>query len=354
MEQIRFTIPEILSLFGVAQCLYIIIYMIFRSGRISRAGLPLAYFSVLAAAFLLDAAQQRLDGVTAYYFYLQWAAWFWGPPLSVLLVVQIVQINRMPDLRHYWVLFLPAAAFLLAAGVAHGIKGCEGFAACEDIRKFLGLGGLVAGAVSLLSLWFKRDMMDGIDDKKTGKERYWLALAIIIANTAFLAATLVSLGVAVEPEKMVLIRTVLGLGFVYLVNTSLFRIYPQAVLVGVVPKTGELSAEEKVIAKKIELLLNQDKVYQEATYARTDLARECGTSEGVVSKVINAHFGKSFPQIINECRVADAKRLLGETEENIKIVAEEVGFNSVASFNRVFRDVAGETPSAYRKKVKMS
>jgi AraC-like DNA-binding protein len=159
----------------------------------------------------------------------------------------------------------------------------------------------------------------------------------------------------VPADDIVLVRTVLGLGFVYIVGTSLFRIYPQAVQVEMksVQQQGvtsaPLSLQERDLALKIEKLMTMDKVYQESTYSRTDLARECNTSETVISRVINEHFGKSLPQLLNEHRIADAKRLLTDTDAPVRVVAEQVGFNSLPSFNRVFKEMTGVAPSQFRK-----
>jgi AraC-like DNA-binding protein len=92
-----------------------------------------------------------------------------------------------------------------------------------------------------------------------------------------------------------------------------------------------------------------EKVYQEPTYSRADLARECSAPESTVSRVINVHFGKSFPQLMNERRIADAKRLLQQTDAPVAKIASEVGFNSLPSFNRVFKDMTGDSPSSFRK-----
>ena len=54
MDQLRFTIPEMLSLIGVFQCVYILVYVLFRAGNISRVVLPLLYFLVLGVGFFLD------------------------------------------------------------------------------------------------------------------------------------------------------------------------------------------------------------------------------------------------------------------------------------------------------------
>ncbi|MEM6781347.1 MAG: helix-turn-helix transcriptional regulator, partial [Pseudomonadota bacterium] len=65
---------------------------------------------------------------------------------------------------------------------------------------------------------------------------------------------------------------------------------------------------------------------------------------------VNMHFGKSVPNLLNDERVKDAQMLLIETQAAIKIIAQEAGFNSIASFNRVFKDITGSSPSEFRKK----
>ncbi|GJL84520.1 MAG: hypothetical protein DHS20C02_02950 [Micavibrio sp.] len=352
MDKLTFTVPELISLVGVIQCVYILVYILFRSGRLSHAGLPFLYFLVLGTAFFLDLGVAYIEEITPYYEIIQWFLWFSGPPLSVLLVIQVVQITKLPALYHYWVLFLVPAALIASTFLSTTYGVCETSAiySCSSLREWLIVSGLVAGAVSLLVIWAQRGLFDVLFVQKTGKDRYWLILALIFVNIFFLGAMFLSLTPAISPTDIGLIRSILGLGFVYLVTTSLFRIYPQAVRV--VPSGDRddiLSNKELDVALQIEKLMELDKVYHETGYSRTDLARELDESETAISKIVNLHFGKSFPQLVNERRVADAKRLLAETDASIKVVAEEVGFNSLASFNRVFKDLAGEAPSAYRK-----
>lgn len=339
MDQLLFTIPEILSLIGVTQCVYLLVYILLRAGWLSRAGLPLLYFLVLGLAFLSDFAAGHLDSVIPHYDYIRWFAWFYGPPLSVLLVVQVAQITKVPGLRDYWVLLLPPVAFASAMALAHEE---------QDRAAWLVVCGLVAGAISLLAIWSKSGLFDSLKDQKAGRERFWLIVTLIVVNIFFLATALASLSPGVSSENIMLIRTVLGLGFAYIASTSLLRIYPQAVQLSTA-RDDSLSAHEKELAIKIENLLKLDKVYQEPTYSRADLARECSISESVLSKVINTHFRKSFPQLMNEHRIEDAKRLLKETDMPVRAICEDVGFNSLPSFNRVFKDITGEAPSAYRK-----
>ena len=73
-----------------------------------------------------------------------------------------------------------------------------------------------------------------------------------------------------------------------------------------------------------------------------------------LSRLINAHYKKNFPLLLNEYRVEEACQLLRETDAPVNVISMEVGFNSLASFNRVFKDIAGQTASSYRKEHKVS
>lgn len=341
-ENLTFHVPEILSLIGLIQCVYVLVYMAFRAGDLRYALLPGAYFLMLAGAFFLDFSQRFIGEALPAYAAWQWAAWFSGPPLSVLLIIQVAQMTRLPRARDFWVLVLPLVAF---AG-AHALSRLDGAALYEWLVIF----GIVTGGIAMLTVWLQRGMLDVLLQEKEGQARFWLVMTLLLMNGAFLATMLVSLGPWLTAGQTTMIRTILGLGLVYLSGTSLFRIYPQSIKLALRAQraVAELSHEDKVLAQKIERLLDMDKVYQEPTYSRSDLARELNVAETAVSRVINIYFGKSFPQVLNERRITDAQRLLRETAAPVKQVAEDVGFNSMATFNRVFREATGKTPTEFR------
>jgi len=62
---------------------------------------------------------------------------------------------------------------------------------------------------------------------------------------------------------------------------------------------------------------------------------------------------KSFYDYINHYRVEEARQLLidpGKAGYKISSIAYDAGFNSVSTFNEVFRKFTGLTPSQFRKK----
>ncbi len=352
MNNIFFTVPEVVSLVGVFQCVYLLVYVSFRAGNVIRVLLPILYFFVLGFAFFIDLARGFISDITPYYEIISWASWTFGIPLSVLLVLQMSHITKLPSLINWSILLVVPFAFIFSfATVSYISPTCEGVIVnCGDFVSLLDISGLVAGAISLLAIWGHRNIFQDVRNQKAGQERYWLILSLIIINICFLSLTVFHTSGYSHDINTGLLRSILGLAFVYLISTSLFRIYPNALFETDKKKRSDvLSNEDEEVVKKINDLLVLDKIYHEASYSRSDLAREIGVPEAILSRIINVHFKKSFPQLLNEYRVEDAKRLLLDTDESIKIIANEVGFNSLPSFNRAFKEFAGQSPSDYRK-----
>ena len=203
--------------------------------------------------------------------------------------------------------------------------------------------------------WFcgvGRDWLDDVTKHKNGKERFWIIISLIVLNIGMILNSLLNLNGAVTVADSELIRVIIGISFVYIVSTSLFRIYPHAVFIA--PKKakaeGSLSEAEIKLALKIEDLINRDKIYQEPSYGRSDMARELSITESNLSKIVNFYFDKSVPQLLNGLRVQEAKALLKQTDADITVISGESGFNSIATFNRVFKEIEGVSPSEYREK----
>jgi AraC-like DNA-binding protein len=62
----------------------------------------------------------------------------------------------------------------------------------------------------------------------------------------------------------------------------------------------------------------------------------------------------SFTSYLGRVRVEKAKQLLLNPHARISEVAYEVGFQSLTHFNRVFRKLTGESPSAYRASLNLA
>lgn len=349
MNIVEITLWELVALLGLAQSLWLIVYMALRSGRIKNASLALACFICLSLAFLADFGARYLSEITLYPL-MQDFLWQLLPVLSVLLAIQIAMVDKFPPRNYFFILLLPLLTVVLSVGVFEATADCKKFEICDvpQMREIMAVCGILAGGIGLLCLWLQRSLLTNlVQDKVSKSDRYWAIIAFVIMNCALMCLTLASLSGFVDSGQFLLIRDILGCGLVYIASTSLFRIYPQTLKVA--PKIpSEFNQEEVNLLKKLDELLSLDKVYQEPSYGRVELARELGASETTVSRIVNMHFGKSVPQLLNEKRVAEACLLLRQTAAPVSVIAGQVGFNSVPSFNRVFKESVGVSPSEYR------
>jgi AraC-like DNA-binding protein/ligand-binding sensor protein len=81
-----------------------------------------------------------------------------------------------------------------------------------------------------------------------------------------------------------------------------------------------------------------------------DVAKAACTSTFYICKLFKRHTGLNITEYVSRLRVEKARELLQNPQLRISEIAYEVGFQSLTHFNRVFRALAGESPSEYREK----
>jgi transcriptional regulator GlxA family with amidase domain len=91
-----------------------------------------------------------------------------------------------------------------------------------------------------------------------------------------------------------------------------------------------------------------DRTYAEALDVPL-LARIACVSEAHFIRTFKTTFGETPHRYLQRRRVERAMFLLGQGGREVTDICLEVGFMSLGSFSRTFRDVVGESPSSYRK-----
>ncbi len=79
------------------------------------------------------------------------------------------------------------------------------------------------------------------------------------------------------------------------------------------------------------------------------VARPLGRSVTHVASVVRKETGRTVGQWILEYRMAEARRRLRGTDEQVEVIAERVGYADVTHFIRLFRRTHGVTPAAWRR-----
>lgn len=112
-------------------------------------------------------------------------------------------------------------------------------------------------------------------------------------------------------------------------------------------------AEDPALSKLNELLvlyMEKEKPFLNPELYLPDLADSMEIPRNQLSLVINKLHNKNFYEFINQYRINEVKRLMKDpNNKHFKLIslAYDAGFNSKASFNRIFKQMTDMTPSQF-------
>ena len=114
---------------------------------------------------------------------------------------------------------------------------------------------------------------------------------------------------------------------------------------------GEESETDKILEPLLNLM-KKEKPFLDPELNIITLSAKLNMHPHKLSKLINSHLQKNFFDFVNQYRVEEFKALALEPDHkqySILAIAYDAGFNSKASFNRIFKNITGHTPSQYIK-----
>jgi len=113
-------------------------------------------------------------------------------------------------------------------------------------------------------------------------------------------------------------------------------------------------AESDRIKSLLLILVEKEKPFLDPLLSLESLADQLQVQRHHLSQVINERLNKNFFDFVNYYRVETAKDYLldkAKSHFTIASIAYESGFNSVSSFNMVFKKYTNQTPSQYKKEI---
>jgi AraC-like DNA-binding protein len=106
--------------------------------------------------------------------------------------------------------------------------------------------------------------------------------------------------------------------------------------------------------QQLKMLMENEKIYLDPSLKLETLASRLNLPEKVVSSLLNQYLHKNFNDFVNEYRVEEAKIKLADPDLvrfTIASIAYDCGFNSLATFQRCFKQFTNITPSKYQSKI---
>lgn len=142
-----------------------------------------------------------------------------------------------------------------------------------------------------------------------------------------------------------------------------FGLGHSSVFEGMDSRNGSTSKNEfpkdKIKDEQIKYLtdfMENEKPYLVPALTLEKLAGQLKMQPRMLSHLINRHFSCNFFEFINSYRVDESKRLLADPAsegKNMLDIMYDVGFNSKATFNTLFKKKVGMTPTEFRKQALM-
>lgn len=108
--------------------------------------------------------------------------------------------------------------------------------------------------------------------------------------------------------------------------------------------------EKKFSTRKEKVLHSFEALHVDTGVTISLLAKHAGVSEYHIRTILKDEFSCTFSEYLKIVRIEEAKRLLRESDLDIKEIAHEVGFSHASSFARAFKEIEKVSPSQYRDK----
>ena len=113
----------------------------------------------------------------------------------------------------------------------------------------------------------------------------------------------------------------------------------------------------KRLETKFEQLFTEKLIFKEQNLTLLQISKELNISDKKLSNFINSYLKTTFYDYVNSHRIAHFKKCIqnGQSDQlTLLAIAFDSGFNSKATFNRVFKQKEGITPFQFKKQIEKS
>lgn len=228
----------------------------------------------------------------------------------------------------------------------------------EPVETVLAIALLVAAFIGVVRMVKRYRMF--LDQTQSAAREFdptWLnrlvialsAAIVVFAGLEFIPIFIHPISyVSAFPAQIVLTMIVAWLGFEALIRTQ--TQFPKFSEWANGPaKTAESSEQNwSEQGNILRAVVTEGRWYLEPRISIRQLAERMGSNETYISRALNQGLGMSFNTFINGLRIDHAKQMIVKSDKSLLEIAFDSGFNSKATFNRVFRIHSGTTPTAHK------
>ena len=343
-----FTPNETVQLFVCIQSFMFAFILLTDRGKKQNANRFLAAFLLMLSsqmAFIL--LEKWVGDYEPYIGYLCLFGFAYGPLLygySLQLIHRDLVLNKQQ-----WLHALPLIIVL--------ISGFLGFPLCYRFGSLLYISLLIYVVLSIRQIIQYRKVVRNTRSAIDRINLKWLQWTLIVFTITLLTDIYSHFYEEIEPIPGV---SVVSITLLVLVNGIFYKgVRQPQVFEGISQSDRDLVTEKKVEsgeyekeAKALASFFEQEQAYTNPDLTLAELAAMLELTPRRLSEVINRHFGQNFMDFINTHRIDFAKQRLLKPEDPKETISEVMyasGFNSKSSFNTLFKQKTGKTPSEFKR-----
>ncbi|KAA0993308.1 helix-turn-helix domain-containing protein [Dyadobacter aurulentus] len=327
---------------------------------------PRAGFFLGLILFVLSQELLNAWGIQVRYHQQPGAIRFWNYQSYLVLPLALwffARLTTSPDYnfkKHYWLFFLPIAGEIAFrcfwqtyAGSLHvkraSLLDNPFWFFWTEIMPILGMVGVLWIYAQKLSrfriAW--RKQLDSLSLRQYVR-LYGLFSFMLVLTVLWFAGVILKWPIFTGVNYM-LTACLFGLGYIGYLNPSFFML-PSLHKPKAVDKPEFIQYDDLVELQRLHAAFSQDGLHTRSRLTVEDVAAHLNLPSRYVSYLVNTHCASNFNNFVNGFRVEEVIRKLGDPKEQHKTVlalALEAGFNSKSTFNQVFRQHTGKSPSQY-------
>ncbi|MCB1665640.1 MAG: helix-turn-helix transcriptional regulator [Pseudomonadales bacterium] len=221
--------------------------------------------------------------------------------------------------------------------------------------------GIALHAIALAIIGYEADL---VEDRRRFRVSFVLAMSIFTLLTrikTWIVYNSVVEGISAEtlsPDLLDLLIMVYALAFS--VGFFLHAFQANSAFNGLLERISSsvpvadfrkkrLSESDQQLVNRIRKRMEERKQFNEPGLTVVKFAKNLGVHPHKLRRVITTYFHfNNFNQFLNSFRIKEAAQQLRAGTDPISMIAYDVGFSSLSSFNTAFKALYGVTPSAYR------
>lgn len=149
--------------------------------------------------------------------------------------------------------------------------------------------------------------------------------------------------------ELLLTAALFALGYAGYLDPDFFYL-PVLQTTKIVEKPDFGMYDDEAELRRLKAAFEQGGLYTQSKLTIDDVAGRLRLPSRYISHLVNTHCGCNFNTFVNNFRVAETIRKLGDPKEQHKTIlalALEAGFSSKSTFNQVFKQHTGKSPSRY-------